>query len=216
MPAVRGQRRQARDTRCRHRRHRLLNADCHARRDEGVGRARVRRHRGEPGRAAAAVRGGCGRPRYLGPDRGPGGCRSRPSRCWPTSSPTSSASLGLSWAPAAALPRHPPLVARSGLAVVGARASGERRGGAHRPGRAALLPGDPTARCSPPSCRSSRSYAIMSCLREPDLRQSALRARQPGFDRWHHTSEDEGLDTNFAGLFPFIDLALSSTFHTPA
>ena len=36
----------------------------------------------------------------------------------------------------------------------------------------------------------------------------------PVFHRWHHTSEDEGLDTNFAGLFPFIDLAFG-TFHMP-
>ena len=37
----------------------------------------------------------------------------------------------------------------------------------------------------------------------------------PVFHRWHHTSEDEGLDTNFAGLFPFIDLAFG-TFHLPS
>jgi len=34
----------------------------------------------------------------------------------------------------------------------------------------------------------------------------------PAFHRWHHTSEEEGLDRNFAGLFPWIDL-LFSTFH---
>ena len=37
----------------------------------------------------------------------------------------------------------------------------------------------------------------------------------PVFHRWHHTTESEGLDTNFAGLFPFIDLAFG-TFHMPA
>lgn len=37
----------------------------------------------------------------------------------------------------------------------------------------------------------------------------------PTFHRWHHTSETEGLDTNFAGLFPFIDLAFG-TFYLPA
>ena len=37
----------------------------------------------------------------------------------------------------------------------------------------------------------------------------------PAFHRWHHTSEEEGLDTNFAGLFPFIDLAFG-TFYMPA
>ena len=36
----------------------------------------------------------------------------------------------------------------------------------------------------------------------------------PTFHRWHHTSEDEGLDKNFAGLFPFIDLAFG-TFYMP-
>jgi sterol desaturase/sphingolipid hydroxylase (fatty acid hydroxylase superfamily) len=36
----------------------------------------------------------------------------------------------------------------------------------------------------------------------------------PGFHRWHHTSEEEGLDKNFAGLFPFIDL-LFGTFYMP-
>ncbi len=37
----------------------------------------------------------------------------------------------------------------------------------------------------------------------------------PMFHRWHHTSEEEGLDTNFAGLFPFIDLAFG-TFYMPS
>jgi sterol desaturase/sphingolipid hydroxylase (fatty acid hydroxylase superfamily) len=36
----------------------------------------------------------------------------------------------------------------------------------------------------------------------------------PVFHRWHHTSEEEGLDKNFAGLFPFIDLACG-TFYMP-
>jgi sterol desaturase/sphingolipid hydroxylase (fatty acid hydroxylase superfamily) len=36
----------------------------------------------------------------------------------------------------------------------------------------------------------------------------------PVFHRWHHTSQDEGLDKNFAGLFPFIDLAFG-TFYMP-
>jgi sterol desaturase/sphingolipid hydroxylase (fatty acid hydroxylase superfamily) len=36
----------------------------------------------------------------------------------------------------------------------------------------------------------------------------------PTFHRWHHTSEEEGLDKNFAGLFPFIDLAFG-TFYMP-
>ena len=36
----------------------------------------------------------------------------------------------------------------------------------------------------------------------------------PRFHRWHHTSESEGLDKNFAGLFPWIDL-LFGTFYMP-
>jgi sterol desaturase/sphingolipid hydroxylase (fatty acid hydroxylase superfamily) len=36
----------------------------------------------------------------------------------------------------------------------------------------------------------------------------------PTFHRWHHTTEREGLDKNFAGLFPFIDL-LFGTFYMP-
>ena len=36
----------------------------------------------------------------------------------------------------------------------------------------------------------------------------------PGFHRWHHTSETEGLDKNFAGLFAFYDL-LFGTFYLP-
>jgi sterol desaturase/sphingolipid hydroxylase (fatty acid hydroxylase superfamily) len=40
-------------------------------------------------------------------------------------------------------------------------------------------------------------------------------AASPAFHRWHHTSEEEGLDKNFAGLFPFIDLAFG-TFYMPA
>ncbi len=37
----------------------------------------------------------------------------------------------------------------------------------------------------------------------------------PVFHRWHHTSEDEGVDRNFAPTFPFLDLAFG-TFHMPA
>ena len=36
----------------------------------------------------------------------------------------------------------------------------------------------------------------------------------PAFHRWHHTSEEEGRDKNFAGLFPFLDL-LFGTFYLP-
>ena len=36
----------------------------------------------------------------------------------------------------------------------------------------------------------------------------------PVFHRWHHTSQEEGLDKNFAGLFPWIDLAFG-TFYMP-
>jgi sterol desaturase/sphingolipid hydroxylase (fatty acid hydroxylase superfamily) len=36
----------------------------------------------------------------------------------------------------------------------------------------------------------------------------------PRFHRWHHTCEDAGLDKNFAGLFPFIDV-LFGTFYMP-
>jgi sterol desaturase/sphingolipid hydroxylase (fatty acid hydroxylase superfamily) len=36
----------------------------------------------------------------------------------------------------------------------------------------------------------------------------------PTFHRWHHTSEAEGLDKNFGGLFAFYDL-LFGTFYMP-
>jgi len=36
----------------------------------------------------------------------------------------------------------------------------------------------------------------------------------PTFHRWHHTSQAEGLDKNFAGLFPIWDLAFG-TFYMP-
>lgn len=36
----------------------------------------------------------------------------------------------------------------------------------------------------------------------------------PAFHRWHHTTQAEGLDRNFAGLFPFLDLAFG-TFYMP-
>jgi sterol desaturase/sphingolipid hydroxylase (fatty acid hydroxylase superfamily) len=36
----------------------------------------------------------------------------------------------------------------------------------------------------------------------------------PRFHQWHHTSEAEGLDTNFAGFFPFWD-ALFGTLYLP-
>ncbi len=36
----------------------------------------------------------------------------------------------------------------------------------------------------------------------------------PEFHRWHHTSEEEGRDKNFAGLFPVIDMVFG-TFYLP-
>ena len=36
----------------------------------------------------------------------------------------------------------------------------------------------------------------------------------PHFHRWHHTSEDEGIDKNFAGLFPIYDL-IFGTWYMP-
>lgn len=36
----------------------------------------------------------------------------------------------------------------------------------------------------------------------------------PAFHRWHHAAEEEGLNRNFASLFPFFDL-LFGTFHMP-
>ena len=36
----------------------------------------------------------------------------------------------------------------------------------------------------------------------------------PKFHRWHHTSEDEGLDKNFAGLLPIFDV-LFGTYYMP-
>lgn len=36
----------------------------------------------------------------------------------------------------------------------------------------------------------------------------------PTFHRWHHTSDAEGLDKNFAGFFPFIDV-MFGTFYMP-
>jgi len=37
----------------------------------------------------------------------------------------------------------------------------------------------------------------------------------PDFHRWHHTAEEEGMNKNFAGLFPFVDM-IFGTFHMPA
>jgi sterol desaturase/sphingolipid hydroxylase (fatty acid hydroxylase superfamily) len=36
----------------------------------------------------------------------------------------------------------------------------------------------------------------------------------PKFHRWHHTSEDEGLDKNFAGMFPVFDM-IFGTYYMP-
>jgi sterol desaturase/sphingolipid hydroxylase (fatty acid hydroxylase superfamily) len=36
----------------------------------------------------------------------------------------------------------------------------------------------------------------------------------PVFHRWHHAADEDGLNRNFAGMFPFIDLAFG-TFHMP-
>ncbi len=37
----------------------------------------------------------------------------------------------------------------------------------------------------------------------------------PDFHRWHHTAEEEGMNKNFAGLFPVVDM-IFGTFHMPA
>lgn len=37
----------------------------------------------------------------------------------------------------------------------------------------------------------------------------------PAFHRWHHAAQEEGLNRNFAGLFPLFDLVFG-TFHMPA
>jgi sterol desaturase/sphingolipid hydroxylase (fatty acid hydroxylase superfamily) len=36
----------------------------------------------------------------------------------------------------------------------------------------------------------------------------------PRFHRWHHTSQEEGLDKNFAGLFPWVD-RIFGTYYMP-
>ena len=36
----------------------------------------------------------------------------------------------------------------------------------------------------------------------------------PRFHRWHHAAEEDGLNRNFAGMFPFIDVVFG-TFHMP-
>jgi len=36
----------------------------------------------------------------------------------------------------------------------------------------------------------------------------------PHFHRWHHAAEEDGMNRNFAGLFPFIDLVFG-TLHLP-
>ncbi len=37
----------------------------------------------------------------------------------------------------------------------------------------------------------------------------------PVFHRWHHTTQEVGLDKNFASTFPFLDV-LFGTFYMPA
>jgi len=37
----------------------------------------------------------------------------------------------------------------------------------------------------------------------------------PTFHRWHHTSEAEGLDRNFAGLFPVVDVVFGTCYMPP-
>ena len=37
----------------------------------------------------------------------------------------------------------------------------------------------------------------------------------PVFHRWHHTTQKEGINKNFASTFPFLDL-LFGTFYMPA
>ena len=67
--------------------------------------------------------------------------------------------------------------------------------------------------------RDTRTDLIYALLLHANVDWSYGRLRfvvaSPTFHRWHHTSEEEGLDTNFAGLFPFIDLAFG-TFYMPS
>ena len=91
----------------------------------------------------------------------------------------------------------------------------QRRHLTRRPGAAALLDGIQR--------RGTRGIRAV-----PDARRGLLHANvswaygpfryllaSPAFHRWHHTSEEEGLDKNFSGLFPFIDAAFG-TFYLPA
>lgn len=58
-------------------------------------------------------------------------------------------------------------------------------------------------------------YAIFEHANVPwDLGPLRWVITTPRFHRWHHTSQEEGLDRNFAGLFPFWDL-LFGTFYMP-
>ena len=58
-------------------------------------------------------------------------------------------------------------------------------------------------------------YAVFLHANVPwDFGPLRLVLASPAFHRWHHTSETEGLDRNFAGLFPAIDLAFG-TLHMP-
>src|SRR4030095_8565844 len=60
--------------------------------------------------------------------------------------------------------------------------------------------------------------AVMALLLHADVSWSFGPLRyviaSPRFHRWHHTTEEEGLDKNFAGLFPFLDL-IFGTFYMP-
>jgi sterol desaturase/sphingolipid hydroxylase (fatty acid hydroxylase superfamily) len=56
-------------------------------------------------------------------------------------------------------------------------------------------------------------YAIFLHANVPwDLGPLRKVVASPRFHRWHHTSEDEGLDRNFAGLLPLWDLMFGTFF----
>ena len=112
------------------------------------------------------------------------------------------------------LSRRAPLLRRPRLAILREVASGQRR--AHACCRRASCPrvGLRARRCGQ-RCAAPNLYGHPRA-RQPRLGLGPLRSVivSPRFHRWHHPSEEEARDKNFAGLLPLWDI-LFGTYYIP-
>ena len=118
------------------------------------------------------------------------------------------------WRRVLEIPRHPPFVGRRRLDLGGALSPRQpavrhHRGRCRAAGRRHFAGRDALARAV-----QHLPFRVRSRQPQLDARPVQIRLATPVFHRWHHTSREEGGDTNFAGTFPLWDI-LFGTFRMP-